>query len=801
MKSRLTVLCVFALSAGICQSGMSQILAPAPPPLDGPGTTFILPSPLPEQTLASPNGTFILPAPLPTLQTLPMLQRGTSDGKAFDQARQGFNVSRQQAQEALKRLPPVMEQIPVPPIRPNAIAPPFAAQSRVAQLVRGDEVLEISNESLRNSGLFQKAISSSPALSQSYQLFEARTLQLQQLQWQVANEMRNSKPRMDELKQSIAATEGQLPNAASLALIKERDELQATAAARQTVLNNTMAAQMQTRAAFENDLWRIGLNGAKVASVRSESTRDRTGTGDYVVVEAVASSLSNNLGYTRTRVRKNGDMGATTVPSEYLLPLPVDSNDPFHNMVTPYGKQRAPDGLMVRAFGDDTQKNPVVQFFALPRVAAYYDTGFLSEEGNNFAESVSLLSDRDPKAGQHTFSFLPADAKVPDTLPVDLALNTQVMDLGGGQAAQVFAVANNHFDAQQFDIHHYGVRVYNRRLGSLFEGWSLAAGTQQSLFGETVLRPMALDGRGTLVGTVELVETRPQIALHVPLSNHLTWKMAMEDSYLADIEFATDTQELRRVPTFTTNLTWKDSRSRCQLHLGGIARSFGFQETGNQIEHFDTGWGLSAIAKFTHNRSANVFGIAGGEGVGNYIQGVSRAAVADATSIHAISGLGIFAGRQTVWLDHHNKQVAAFNLAYGYALMDDPAGLGGMQNEELHHGRVNYMRFLGDQVGVGVEYQFGYRQQGSGDAGEDHRMMLVVSVKSSKQESSTQARTNARALAVTGAGGWDADLGPPQQIRDEYFTPSAGAATISGRPIGDVVQQYQLGGAAYQQSL
>jgi hypothetical protein len=59
-----------------------------------------------------------------------------------------------------------------------------------------------------------------------------------------------------------------------------------------------------------------------------------------------------------------------------LLPLPVDSNDPFHNMVTPYGKQRAPDGLMVRAFGDDTQKTPVVQFFALPRVAAYYDTGF-----------------------------------------------------------------------------------------------------------------------------------------------------------------------------------------------------------------------------------------------------------------------------------------------------------------------------------------------------------------------------------------------------------------------------------------
>jgi hypothetical protein len=202
MKSRLTVLCVFVLSAGICQPGMSQVLAPAPPPLDSPGTTFILPSPLLEQTLASPNATFILPAPLPTLPTLP-------------------------------------------------------------------------------------------------------TLQLQQLQWHVANEKRNSDSQIMKWQQSSAAT---APNAIR--------ELRATAAARQTVLNNTMAAQMQARAAFENDLWRIGPNGAKVASVRSESTRDRTGTGDYVVVEAVASSLSNNLGYTRTRVRKNGDMGATTVPSD-----------------------------------------------------------------------------------------------------------------------------------------------------------------------------------------------------------------------------------------------------------------------------------------------------------------------------------------------------------------------------------------------------------------------------------------------------------------------------------------------------
>jgi hypothetical protein len=681
---------------------------------------------------------------------------------------------------------PSVNQVPLPNIYPNAISPQAPAAS-FTRLIRGNEVMEISNSALRESGLFLKALNSSPRLSHAFQVLEARTLQQQQLQLQISN----------ETQMMVAMAAGDERNAQQ----KRIDDLT-------TLQQNVARARISAEGDFENALWEIGINGAKVAA--ASSTNDTRGARykNYVLIDAVENSLSNNLGYTRTKVHENGQLGVTTVPSEYLLPLPVDSNDLFLDDVSTFGVQRAPDGLMIKAT-DDPTLNPIVQLLALPRFGLFYDTGFVrgrGAENGNIAENVSLDSRRAPGAGQTHFFQQRNARQVMNTLPLDLALNTQLLDVGVGQSLQFFAVANNDFDVSQLDVEHLGVRVYNRQLGSAFEGWSLALGTQQSLFGETVLKPMGLTGERTLIGTVELDDSRPQLALHVPFSDYLAWKIGIEDSYDDDIDFAASTTSLNRWPTFATNLTWKDACAGHALHLGGIARSFGFQEASTEREHFATGWGLSAIAKIRTGNSANVFGIAGGNGVGNYIQGVSQAAAADATSIQAISGLGIFAGRQTVWHDPcKDYAVAALNVAYGYSLMDNLALFGGMEDRKLHQGWVNYIRFLSKNVGVGAEYQYGYRRDGSGDVGEDHRFMLLIAIRSGSTQQSTETQSySAEQIPprpVTGAGGLDAELGPPAPMDEAGFVRQPSAATIGGRTVDDVVNQYQFGGAAYQQGL
>jgi hypothetical protein len=242
------------------------------------------------------------------------------------------------------------------------------------------------------------------------------------------------------------------------------------------------------------------------------------------------------------------------------------------------------------------------------------------------------------------------------------------------------------------------------------------------------------------------------------------------------------------------------------LHLGGLVRDLGFESNATGAEFFELGWGLSAIAELHRGNSAYFCGIAHGDGVGDYVEGIQRSAVADANGIHLISGLGLFAGRQTLWYDDFGQPRAELDMAYGYSLMENPAILGGKANHKLHQAWINYTRFLGDRVGVGAEYQYGFREVGSGNVGEDHRILFMVAIRSAPKKESTAVASFVRDRDTVPkvdpariGPGIDSDLPP-------VLAPGAAAvppveATIDGRPIQDVVNQYQRGGPAFRQGL
>ena len=666
-----------------------------------------------------------------------------------------------------EQLPPTtaVEELPLPGVSPSAITP-FSLQERRVDLVRGNEVVALSNAALRNSGVFEMALKNSPALAQSFHRLEAHTLRLQQLDFQLAR----SNPNAPETK--------------------------ALSTAHAAVLADQIGAQAQ----FEEDLWTYGINGAKVGTVASLDEPAASLPDQFVMVKAIGQSPSNNLGYTRTQVYPNGQFGMTTVPSEYLLPLPAEANDVYYDRPSANFVQRAPDGVMIPLAADPT-KNPVLQILAAPQGLLYYDTGFVTPN-LNFAEGVSLDSHDDHRAGQ---SFLSnATGSNQDFINFDLAMNAQVLDVGGGNSVQLFAVANNDLDIHEFGVSSLGVRAYNREVGSLFEGWSLVVGQKQSIFGETSATPAGLTSGRTLIGTVNRFKNVGQIGVVAPVSNLVTWKLALEDPNhdQTDVFYAPSPAgftKLNRWPTLATNLTIEDKSENWMFQVGGLLRSNGFESNLTSEEFFDTGWGCSGIAAFRRNNSMNFLGVAGGTGVGRYVQGIQYSAAANpaAGSIEGLAAVGAFVGRQTWWYDECNNPIAVSNAAYGYSLMEDPEIVGLDPNRKLHQAWINYTRFIGDRFGIGVEYQYGFREVASGNVGENHRLMMVVSVRSGPTQQATQVQSFV-ATPVTGRGGIDEDLGPPSAAVEEIRTIGA---TVNGKPIEDVVSQYQLGGSAFQQGL
>ncbi|MDA1049214.1 MAG: hypothetical protein O3C40_01870 [Planctomycetota bacterium] len=601
------------------------------------------------------------------------------------------------------------------------------------QLIRGSQVLEISNNALYRSGLFDAAVGASRELSGL-----AAAVQSAESRWN----------RLSFEQQKAAAAKNRiLADAIGPEVLKAEQDVQFYAGK------------------FAQSLQRIGLNGAQVAEVISNEGSTQP---QHVLIRAVDSAPDNNYGYTTTRVLKNGQLGVTTVPSEYLLPTPVDANDVFFS--TAIGNQRLQDGVIVKVT-DEQKINPIARVNAMPRFGFFYDTGRQTGSGN-FARNVSLLGNNDPAAGQTDFFQEGGSALT----QFDLLFDTQILDVGG-HTLQFFADTNNDRDVDKLGVEHLGFRAYNRNRGSAFEGWALAIGQAHSVFSQVALRPASIQTTSTLIGTSDRTNNNlPQLAVHIPIVNDVKWKIAVEDPYTGDLFNAPGSNlasSLTRWPTLATNVGWSNLERQHALQFGGILRNVGFQDAAG-AEHFGTAWGLSATGKIGRESGGGLFfGVAGGDGVGDYIQGIEYSTVAGPSSLNTINGIGTYIGFQDVKRDGFGKTISEMNLAYGYSWMETPALLGPNVDQKFHQAWVNYLRFFSDYMAIGFEYQYGYRQAASGDQGENHRFLMLIALKTGPVKQSTTVAEDASRNS--------------REFR------------VDGRAVSDVVYQDQFGGPAYAQ--
>jgi hypothetical protein len=623
-----------------------------------------------------------------------------------------------------------LTNLPHVPIHPHAVAP---TQPGSARLVRGNQVFEISPGALYRSGLLSKAIANSHTLSLAYEALEQRELQLQETE----NELRMAE------SQKGSATE-------------RKSSLKSMTA--------ELRSQVETlRADFEIQLAYEGLNGAQVATLLEGNDAIDPLNESLYLIKANGSRVEDNLGYSYRKAYSNGEFGIAMVPSEYLLPTPSDSQDIFYDRMTPYA-QRAGDAVVIPLTGD-VKTSPLARVSANMRFGMFYDTGFLGPSSSNFAERVSLLGRDDPSAGQ--LSFVQTGERV--VVPFEVIGDTQILD-AGGQTVQLFLDANNDQDINTLDVEHFGIRSYNRQSGSPFEGWWIAAGKHHSIFGTAGFEPATLLNNETLIGTIDRTNNQlGQLAVHAVVNDYWAAEVAVEEPYIGDVYFdqtILPTHRLRRWPTVAANLCWADPENNDLFQVGGIVRSVGFQTT-SAMEDFATAWGLSSFGKIGNEYKALFFGASGGEGVGDYVQGVQYSAVASGNTVETVAAFGAFAGLQSNSYGAGREILSQVNVAYGYSFMETPTDVGATANSALQQAWVNYARFINKNIAVGVEYQCGFREIASGDTGEDHRFMFILA------------------------------LAP---VAKQQTTQPAGTAYLGGRQIDEVVRQFQSGGQASQQS-
>lgn len=412
--------------------------------------------------------------------------------------------------------------------------------------------------------------------------------------------------------------------------------------------------------------------------------------------------------------------------SDEMLPAANEANDIFYAQLDPsderMGAAWTPLATLVGVGAPDLAQDIWTRFKLLPSFGATFDSGF----GPGKFDVRTIALGKHPGAGQTTFTGSDKFGYV----PVSLLFDNQVrnLDVLGAEQVQVYLEANNHFDTDDLRLAHLYARAWDG------DRLTLGAGKTYSLFSAGELTPASLEQAGALIGSDGLTNNNKHLAqLRLQRSilpgGGMGMGVAIEDPFTAD--FSVPGTKLTRWPTLAGNLVFQGENDVDRLQLSALVRTLGFQDAVG-VEHFETAWALSAYARLAtvidQDRLGGAFlGIAGGDGVGQYIHGVGSSAVFDNGQFSTVEGLGAYIGYQRQWVTAGNWEFGA-NIAYGYAMLNARSFMAATTNEELHEAWANLIVYPNKNVALGLEYHYGDRETLAAGNGENHRIMLVVAI-------------------------------------------------------------------------
>jgi hypothetical protein len=459
-----------------------------------------------------------------------------------------------------------------------------------------------------------------------------------------------------------------------------------------------------------------------------------------------------------------------------LLPVPTDPTDIQVSDLLGTTSVRTTGLAGPAGFRESTRGSPtsiVLQHNIQGKLGVFYDTGFAGG-APQFAPRNIAVDGTDDSRRRGQLLFVESNLT---GVPLNFELGAQLPDSGAGRLQAYTELLAD--DVRGLDARRAFVRV-------LTPGDDLAfvVGKNDSLFGDKGAVPHQLSPNIIPIGAVGRTSSSGAFDTAPQINGTYFWRDvigagdrfeiggAIEDQNgLNDIIPASNSVILNRYPALVSRLRYSGFNRFDSYQVAAMVRPLGV-ETASFDEVFESGWGASGVSRFrlsSATLNAVYLGIVGGEGVGGYIfNGTPAAAMPNANDLLVLRSFGTYAGYQHYWyvLDKHRN--LSSNILGGFVQGDSATALG---HETLIQGASNLLWNISENVGLGVEYQYGHREIGTGATGDNHRILMALNVStgtSSKQVPPTIAG-GAAAFGMRASDGMAAPAATTSDVSDLRF--------------------------------
>lgn len=400
----------------------------------------------------------------------------------------------------------------------------------------------------------------------------------------------------------------------------------------------------------------------------------------------------------------------------------------------------------ISRFTGDTTQNVDTAISADLNFGIFHDTGFITgtDESNTLFD-VTMVGLNDPAASGQTTMY---------EYTGDLKWDNQIKNFADGRV-QTFVSLNLFDDPDQ------PIRKAFGRFISAEDEHEFDFGQAPSMFGDVGTVPKSIISGILPVGVAgysrsnsgESFEVR-QLQYRRKLTDD-GWRFGIGiEQTVNDLPAAGSgrpggTIELDRYPTFVAQLRHQEKGQWESFQVAALARGVGYDGDGVE-EQFVSGWGVSGNARFFLNKEKTdtvLAGVAGGEGLGQYLAAGSFSAALDSSGeLQALDSLGAYAGIQHLWPDNDktDDSIVWSNVAWSYLYSDLGPTVPATTNARLEQAWANVIWQVRSNVRMGFEYVYGRREVRDGRVADNHRFHFVLKLSTGRKPLTkrTAASTN-----------------------------------------------------------
>ena len=182
-------------------------------------------------------------------------------------------------------------------------------------------------------------------------------------------------------------------------------------------------------------------------------------------------------------------------------------------------------------------------------------------------------------------------------------------------------------------------------------------------------------------------------------------------------------QPLERWPDFVSRIQFA-SNDIGTFQIASLVRGIGYEDPFGD-EHLRTGWGVALTSRVQLAGKDNLrMGVTGGRGIGGYMLGLAATQSAAAPDVDGFRTLG--ATGAYISLQHFFSDEFRTNMYYGLTRVESTSLMASTAARDLQNAAINLIWSPRPGFGVGIEYNYNWREVRDLTIGDNHRIQFTI---------------------------------------------------------------------------